>query len=307
MRLPAFVQRFYKPERDPQRAQRVWRTFDEQRHYDAYLARCRAACRRAPRPAGEPELAARGFVYLPALTPEAARAHAQALQAGHELQLLKKGSAHLEGFRVGDRQWLAGFLDEVLRDAVDRAIAGFFGSEYLVHWVAFSLTRAAVEQESVSFRWHCDKGPSAHLKLIVYLNPTAEHGGNTEFMDLEATMAVAQRGYLFGRSQARTADTAHLAKLAGRALPTELRERQAGEAVLFQPARVLHRGISPRRGPRLTATLCLLPSPVHWRRAFEAGALSDLAVDDKWHDDALAFLAGLERRLQNAAPGAATG
>ncbi|MDT0496443.1 hypothetical protein RM530_03565 [Algiphilus sp. W345] len=301
MRLPAFVRRFHKPERDAQRAQQIWRTFDEQRHYDAYLARCRAACRRVPKPEGAPELGQRGFHYLRALTPEAARARIEALQSGHQLQLLKKDSRHLEGFRVDDREWLTGFLDQVLRDPVDSAIAGFFGSEYLVHWVAFSLTRAAPEQESVSFRWHCDKGPSAHLKLIVYLNPTTGHGGNTEFMDLDDTLTVAQRGYLFGRSKARTADTRHLAELAGRPLSTELRDRQAGEAVLFQPARVLHRGISPSRGPRLTATLCLLPSPVNWRRALEAGALADLAVDDKWHDDALDFLAGLERRLKGAA------
>jgi hypothetical protein len=72
----------------------------------------------------------------------------------------------------------------------------------------------------------------------------------------------------------------------------------AGDAVLFQPARVLHRGISPTRAPRLTATLCLLPSPVHWQRALECATLSDLAVDEKWHEDAMQFLAGFERRLQ---------
>jgi hypothetical protein len=174
-----------------------------------------------------------------------------------------------------------------------------------VHWVAFSLTRQAVEQESVSFRWHCDKGPSAHLKLIVYLNPTAAHGGNTEFMDLADTRAVAERGYLFGWSKIRTGDVAHLAELAGRSLATCLREREAGEAVLFQPGRVLHRGVSPTRGERLTATLCLLPSPVNWQRAFDSETLSDLAVDEKWHDDALVFLAELERRLQQGSrPGA---
>ncbi len=86
--------------------------------------------------------------------------------------------------------------------------------------------------------------------------------------------------------------------MAGRPLNTQLRAREAGEAVLFQPGRVLHRGISPTRGRRLTATLCLLPSPVPWQRAFASETLSDLAVDEKWHDDALAFLATLEHRLQ---------
>src|SRR5690606_40431530 len=123
------------------------------------------------------------------------------------------------------------------------------------------------EHAIVAFKWHCDKGPSSHLKLIVYLNPTREHGGNTEFMDVEDTAAVARRGYLFGWSKTRTDDVAHLSRLAGRPLGTELRERAAGEAVLFQPSRLLHRGISPTRGDRLAATLCLLRSPADWQAA----------------------------------------
>ncbi len=185
-----------------------------------------------------------------------------------------------------------------MQGPVDGAIAAFFGSEYLVHWVALSLTRAAPEQASVSFRWHCDKGPSSHLKIIVYLNATASHGGNTEFMDLGDTLALAERGYLFGWSRTRTGDVEHLSRLAGRPLTARMQELEAGESVLFQPSRVLHRGISPTRGPRLTATLCLLPSPVHWQRAYECETLSDLAVDEKWHDDALVFLSQLETRLQ---------
>lgn len=299
-RLPMLARLFYKRERNAQRATDVWREFDELRHYGEYLAHCRAACRRSPAPAADTELEQTGLRYLRALSPSAAAACAAELETQHRPQLLKKDSRHLEGFRVSDPQWLSGLLDQIFRDSVDTAIAGFFGSEYLVHWAAFSLTRPAPSQQSVSFRWHCDKGPSAHLKLIVYLNPTRLHGGNTEFIDLADTQAVARRGYLFGRSKTRTGDTAHLARLAGRPLATQLHERDAGEAVLFQPSRVLHRGISPTLAPRLTATFCLLPSPVPWQQALAAGTLSDLAVDEKWHDDALAFLSGLQQRLQGA-------
>lgn len=303
-RLLTFADRFHKGERNAWRAQDTWREFDDRRHYADYLAHCRAACQRSPAPEADADLAQAGFRYLRALSPSAASTCAAELEARHELQRLKKDSQHLEGFRVADPQWLQGLLDQVLRDSVDAAIAGFFGSEYLVHWLAFSLTRPAPSQESVSFRWHCDKGPSAHLKLIVYLNPTQLHGGNTEFIDVADTMAVARRGYVFGRSKTRTGDTAHLARLAQRPLTTHLHERDAGEAVLFQPSRVLHRGISPTRAPRLTATLCLLPSPVPWQQALAAGTLSDLAIDEKWHDDALAFLHGFQQRVQHAgAPG----
>ncbi len=294
--------RLFKRERDPQRAQQVWRHFDSERHYAQYAERCRAAFTRRPAPAADPELARRGFTYLPALDAAAAAGLCEELSARHQPQLLKKDSKHLEGFRLDDRQWMLAVLDRILRDRIDASIAGYFRSEYLVHWLAMSLTRAAPEQESVSFRWHCDKGPSEHLKLIIYLNPTVLHGGNTEFMDRDDTLTVARHGYLFGWSKTRTGDVHYLSRLAGKPLQTQLVDRDAGEAVLFEPSRVLHRGITPTRGPRLTATLCLLPSPVPWRQAFTAGALSDLAIDEKWHDDALEFLTDLQGRLAAAQP-----
>lgn len=295
--LLRFVSRFYKRELDSRRASATWRDFDQGRRYAEYHARCRAAFERSPMPRVDEDLGQRGFSYLRALEPAAAAACAGELTTRHSLQLLKKDSQDLEGFRVADRQWLRGLLAAVLQGRADESIAGFFQSEYLVHWVALSLTRAAPEQSSVSFRWHCDKGPSAHLKLIVYLNATAEHGGNTEFIDRAGTMAVAGRGYLFGWSKTRTGDIAHLSRLAGRELSASQRPMEAGEAVLFEPARVLHRGVSPTRGPRLTATLCLLPSPVPWQQAFDSDVLADLAVDEKWHGDALEFLSELQRRL----------
>jgi hypothetical protein len=282
--LLKFVTWAWKRERDPRRAEAIWREFDEDRQYGRYLAHCQSAWSRVPPPAIDNALARRGFTYLPALPGVDAGAFAADLANRHPLQLLKKDSRDLEGFRVADPEWLRKLLGRVLQGQVDSAISAFFRSEYLVHWVALSLTRPAPEQASVSFRWHCDKGPSAHLKLIVYLNPTEEHGGNTEFIDLEDSMAVARRGYLFGWSKARTSDVAHLSHVAGRSVFPYMRPMAAGDAVLFQPARVLHRGISPTRAPRLTATLCLLPSPVHWQRALECATLSDLA--------------GFERRLQ---------
>jgi hypothetical protein len=39
---------------------------------------------------------------------------------------------------------------------------------------------------------------------------------------------------------------------------------------------------------------------VPWRHAFDAGTLSDLSVDEKWHDDALEFLADLTARTRSA-------
>jgi hypothetical protein len=156
------------------------------------------------------------------------------------------------------------------------------------------MTLQAKEQESVSFRWHCDRGPKTHLKLIVYLNATDEHGGNTEFVSLADTARVAAHGYLFGWAQTRSSDIGDISRIAQRDLAPCSRAMGAGDGVLFQPATVLHRGISPHRGPRYIITLCLLPSPVHWETALARGAMSDLATDTKWHQNAAQLLNVME-------------
>lgn len=289
--------RIYKPELDKGRAQRVYREYDTVRRYGEYHKHCQACFTREMEAAPGTDLQQRGFEYFTLLDEAAAKPWCNELQENHVSGLIKKDSKHLEGFHVTDRSWVAQLLALTLTGPVDRRIVEYFNSEYLLHWVTFSVTRQANEQESVSFRWHCDKGPSAHLKLIAYLNPSAEHGGNTEFIDLAGSEAVARRGYLFGRSKSRSSDIQYLSRIAGRELTAQASPLRAGQSVLFQPARALHRGLSPDRGDRLVMTLCILPSPVHWKLAWQSGTLFDLAVDEKWHQDAMDILDNLNAQL----------
>lgn len=289
--------RLYKPELDESRAQRVYREYDIGRRYGEYHAHCQARFKRELESAPGTALQQRGFEYFTPLDETEAGGWRRELQENYSSGLIKKNSKHLEGFHVTDAVRVEELLVQVLAGSLDQRIMEYFNSEYLLHWVTFSVTRQAREQESVSFRWHCDKGPSTHLKLIVYLNPSAEHGGNTEFIDLEGSEAVARRGYLFGWSKSRSSDIRHLSRIAGRELTPEASPLRAGQAVLFQPARVLHRGLSPDRGDRLVMTLCILPSPVHWKIAWQSGTLFDLAVDEKWHQDAMGIPHKIDRQL----------
>ena len=282
--------RFYKPGFDAGRAQRVYREYDTDRRYGEYHAYCQSLFRRELEPAPGTALQQRGFEYFTPLDEHEAARQCRDLLRNHSSGLIKKDSKHLEGFHVDDKAWVKELLAQVLAGPLDQRIVAYFKSEYLLHWVTFSVTRQAREQGSVSFRWHCDKGPRTHLKLITYLNPTEEHGGNTEFIDLEGSEAVARRGYLFGWSKSRSSDIRHLSRIAGRDLTGHTSPLRAGQAVLFQPSRVLHRGLSPDRGDRLVMTMCILPSPVHWKTALQCGAISDLAVDEKWHKDAMGIL-----------------
>jgi hypothetical protein len=159
-----------------------------------------------------------------------------------------------------------------------------------------SRTAPSTAPASVSFRWHCDKGPRSHLKLLVYLNDYSEHGGGTSYLDLAGSEAVARTGYMFARGRRRTDSLQQLADLSGRDLTAYDHHPQAGDAVLFQPARVLHSGITPSRGPRYVLALCLLPSPLPWREALARGAQIDLRTDPIWH----AHASELEKRLAGA-------
>jgi hypothetical protein len=116
-----------------------------------------------------------------------------------------------------------------------------------------------------------------HEILESVLTPTVDqHVANTEFITLADSLRIGEKGYIFGRTRKRTGDTACLEKLAGKPLATLSTSMTAGSGVLFQPASVLHRGITPTTGTRYTITLCLLPSTIAWRQALDKGFLLDL-------------------------------
>lgn len=290
MNLPPYLlkplSRFYKRELDPARAAKIYAEYDERRGYSHYSDVCQAALERDVPELPEDSLGVAGFTYLNLIKPDKAQALIKDIQQGKELSTIKKDANDLMGYRLTDREEIKAVLSSLITPEADSLFLHYFRSEYLVHTVTFTITPKAEEQDSVSFRWHCDKGPRKHLKMIVYLNSSSEHGGNTEFIDLNDTASVAEKGYLFGWSQQRTGDIQRLEEIAGQSLQSHIKSMNQGEAVIFQPASVLHRGISPCQGNRFVITLCLLPSPVPWQEAFANNALTDLAVSEKWHTHA---------------------
>lgn len=291
--LAQLIGRIGRPRRDTGRARRVFREFDEERGFLAYHERCKAAFARQPPPRAPAPLADRGFEYLD-IVPAAQAAELLArLTEEHPVSSVKKGNDALVGFQGIDDEFRHAILESVLTPAVDERIAGFFASEYLVLWMIATATGAAAADEIVSFKWHCDRGPTYHLKLLVYLNASDQHGGNTEFIPLPDSRLIAGQGYVFGSTRRRTNDVGRLSALAGKRVATVMQPIPAGGGVLFQPGSVLHRGVAPDRGTRYAVTLCLLPSPVNWRAALDKGALIDLANDEKWPSHA----GDLERAL----------
>ncbi len=283
--LMRLVERCYKPERDPGRVKRIYHIYDVDRGYQHYHLLCQQRLKRPVADQPTTPLHERGFAYLDVITPSAA-AIIRAVCASGPPARIKKNSRPLKGYRLTDRQLIEGILKQVFTTALDEQLVNFFRSEYLVHWLTFAATTPAAAQDIVSFRWHCDKGPSQHLKLIIYLNASGEHGGNTEFITLADTQDVGACGYVFGWTRRRTSEVRYLEQLAGHPIKTHRQAMEAGQGVLFQPANVLHRGVSPSRGERYALTLNLLPSPVPWQTALHRGALSDLTKEANWHSHA---------------------
>ena len=292
------IKRWFEADLDPQRVGKVFDEFDRARGFAAWQEHCRAALRRAlPADAASAAIVEQGYTTLPVMDASTARELLAEVSHSQEVARLKRDSAKLEGYELHDPALVARLLDAAISEDVDRQCLSFFRSEYMVYWYTLSRTAPSEAPASVSFRWHCDKGPQAHLKLLVYLNDYSEHGGGTSYLALAGSNAVARTGYMFARGRRRTESLVELARLAGTELCAYDHHPQAGDAVLFQPARVLHSGITPRHGPRYVLALCLLPSPVPWREALARGAQIDLRTDPLWHSDA----GQLEKRLARAA------
>ncbi|HWH74455.1 MAG TPA: hypothetical protein VNV16_09375 [Methylibium sp.] len=281
------IRRWFEPDLDPARVERVFAEFDDQRGYAAWHARCRAALER-PLPVRERPgpVVAQGFAVEQVLSREAAAGLLAEARGERQPGRLKLDSAKLEGYGLDDPSLVRRLAEGALTPAVDAHCLEFFRSEYFVYWCTLSRTAPVAGPANVSFMWHCDRGPRAHLKLLLYLNDHSEHGGGTSYLDLAASDAVARSGYVFARGRRRTGSLEELSALAGRPLAAHEHLPRAGDAVLFQPARVLHSGITPRSGPRYVFTLCLLPSPLPWSVALERSTRIDLRSHPIWHDDA---------------------
>ena len=204
------LRNFFERTFDARRVKRNHDEYDHRRCYQDYHAYC---CRHASSREGFHSLASEASIEQHGLVPIngllapaiARELLENAIEVG-ELSLLKKNSRDLIGYRLRDITSVTRLLESVISDRVDTLSRTYFGCEYLVHWFMIAMTPPTRRPASVSFLWHCDKGPRAHLKLMVYLNDADEHGGGTAFLDRNDSAAVEASGYLFGAAKKRTAD-----------------------------------------------------------------------------------------------------
>ena len=206
---------------------------------------------------------------------------------------------YIQQILVSGQDYLRFTFSRIFNDAVDRRIVGFFGSEYFVQW--FSVTRTCPSNvPETSFLWHRDGGPTAHVKIMVYVNASEEHGGGTDFLGCEATERLAAVGYGFPLLEARLPDLTDLALRAGVDYPPPFAALAPGEGFLFRARDVLHRGILPTRGPRYVLSLVVLPSPETWKESLERWPLKRMQVPPHWDPKFMTAVGGLTVRYRSA-------
>lgn len=160
-------------------------------------------------------------------------------------------------------------LEKIIQGEAEQRLYSYFQSEFVPIWMRFYKNMPAEPEQGYAFNWHCDGGPDVHLKFLVYLNPTSASGGNTEFLDSWSTEEFRYTGYVFCPLDKRLKDLTAISDEYGIAYEPFRFDIEAGEAVLFEPFNILHKGIWPTKDPRYLIQICLLPSGKQWKETCE--------------------------------------
>ncbi|MDX8399211.1 MAG: hypothetical protein R8K20_03065 [Gallionellaceae bacterium] len=145
--------------------------------------------------------------------------------------------------------------DVVFVNDVDAFLTEHFQSKYQWQWPTFDVVDSSASRYKYSERWHLDGGIPKMLKLFVYLNPVAEHGGNTLIIDRNRTEKLKMAGELWHAPEERKEDLTPVLKQMGLDSSYLAYDFEAGDAVLFSPLLLVHRCLPPRIGKK-RYTIC---------------------------------------------------
>ncbi|MFL0799160.1 MAG: GSCFA domain-containing protein [Agarilytica sp.] len=160
----------------------------------------------------------------------------------------------------------------ILTPEIDKAVKGYFGSHYAVMWASFSEVKHPDTPRRYFTKWHCDGGPSCHLKTITYLNSTSDHESATLVAGEDATKRLKEVGYIMNDITKRQSDISDLTDHFDIDFDPERVEFEAGDTILFNPSQLAHRAEMPKDDAvRYSFTLCFVPSPIPWDALLDKG------------------------------------
>ncbi len=134
---------------------------------------------------------------------------------------------------------------------------------YRSHFKLYAVTiYRIVPDESApesSFLWHFDNAPEQQLKIMIYLDETAEETGAFRFKSRDDSDRAKALGFWHR-------DDYDLARpVFEESASTHVIEGGPGTGIVFQPGRVVHKATAPRREHRDVAVLVVHPSLIYWR------------------------------------------
>ncbi|MGB0671317.1 MAG: hypothetical protein ACPGNT_07455 [Rhodospirillales bacterium] len=165
--------------------------------------------------------------------------------------------------RLTDRTFFLEIFARLLGPALEAAILGRLGCEFAPLWWQFLRDDPGAEA-NYSFFWHCDGGPTSHLKLLTYLTGSEETGASTLYLDRTESDGFRKLGYAFCPMRERLADLSALAKKHSLPFHPQAPDMKAGDTIVFEPMNLLHRGFPPTKSPRYLIQICLIPAPAPW-------------------------------------------
>lgn len=167
---------------------------------------------------------------------------------------------------------VAEIIQKILTPEIDTAIKAYFQSNYAILWYSANSWKSELDPSQYATKWHCDEGPTRHLKTITYLDNTQDHGSSTQIMDLATTQRLKEIGYAYCDIRDRAYDISDLLEQENIVPEQTEVEFTAGDTLLFNPVSLLHKAKQPESGKtRRMFNLCIVPSPLPWEQVIQLG------------------------------------
>ncbi|WP_158498832.1 hypothetical protein [Magnetospira sp. QH-2] len=171
--------------------------------------------------------------------------------------------------RVLEQGFIAELLSQVFTDETDSALTAYFGSEYHADWYSLQMSDPGAPG-NYSNDWHFDVGSTRQLKILCFLNDVEEHQAPTLYLPIDQSKLFARLGYGYPAVEDRLNDLSPLAQAHGLSYTPEAVPLKAGEALMFNPQVLLHRGQVPLNS-RYLIQIAVIPSSVHWKQTLASG------------------------------------
>lgn len=166
-------------------------------------------------------------------------------------------------WREKDKLDAAKILHKAFSGTVENIIQSYLGSNFLIRTVTSGRLFPS-KRQTVSYQWHRDSEVPHQIHVILYLTDLSDSHGTTDILPISETKAIAGAGYDFPGVADRKSDLTAECEKAGCAYAPRRVEAKAGDALIFTPNRVLHRGVQPIEGARDAVLAVALPAPMPW-------------------------------------------